>query len=601
LRASLFRKYATVLMLFVGIALILGGALQATFNYAETRAQVELRQGVEARAAAARIRDYLKSLESEVHEMSGLPWGRGVLDPGGRLEEFRRLLKLVPAILELRSIDAAGREQLRVSRIDPDEVGTGNPVENRAAFLGAQRNGVHYGATYFRDGSEPYITIAVRDEGTDGRTTMAEVNLKYVGELIREIRFGSNGRAYVIDGERHLVAHPDLRHVLRRTTVSGLLAADGTESIPSATMDNLDNVRVLATHAPVGVAGWRVVVEQPTDEAFAPVYASIGRTAILLVLGIVLALGASYVLAQRLAQPILAVQRGAAKLAAGDLATRIDIHTGDEVEALAREFNHMAAQLQELYTGLERKVAEKTAELEAANRHKSEFLANMSHELRTPLNAIIGFSDVLQERMFGELNPKQLEYVRDIHGSGQHLLSLINDILDLSKVEAGYMELEVRDFDVPAAVANCCTLIRERAVRQRLALDCVVDPAITMWPGEERKFKQVLLNLLSNAVKFTPAGGKVELTARIESDWLVVQVRDTGIGISREDSETIFKEFQQVRTSVSAKHEGTGLGLSLSRRLVELHHGTLSVESEPGKGSTFTACFPGRERRRAHG
>ena len=331
MRASLFRKYATVLMLFVGIALILGGALQAAFNYAETRAQVELRQGVEARAAAARIRDYLKSLESEVHEMSGLPWGRGVLDPGGRLEEFRRLLKLVPAILELRSIDAAGREQLRVSRIDPDEVGTGNPVENRAAFLGAQRNGVHYGATYFRDGSEPYITIAVRDEGTDGRTTMADVNLKYVGELIREIRFGSNGRAYVIDGERHLVAHPDLRHVLRRTTVSGLPAGDGTESIPSATMDNLDNVRVLATHAPVGVAGWRVFVEQPTDEAFAPVYASIGRTAILLVLGVVLALGASYVLAQRLAQPILAVQRGAAKLAAGDLATRIDIHTGDEV------------------------------------------------------------------------------------------------------------------------------------------------------------------------------------------------------------------------------------------------------------------------------
>src|SRR6185503_11302605 len=189
-------------------------------------------------AAAARIRDYLKSLESEVHEMSGLPWGRGVLDPGGRLEEFRRLLKLVPAILELRSIDSAGREQLRVSRIDPDEVGTGNPVENRAAFLGAQRNGVHYGETYFRDGSEPYITIALRDEGTDGRITMAEFNLKFVGELIREIRFGSNGRAYVIDGERHLVAHPDLRHVLRRTTVSALMAGDGTESIPSATMDN---------------------------------------------------------------------------------------------------------------------------------------------------------------------------------------------------------------------------------------------------------------------------------------------------------------------------------------------------------------------------
>jgi signal transduction histidine kinase len=599
MRRSLFRRYAAVLMVFVGIALIAGGTLEVVFNYQETREQVELRQDVEARAAAARIRDYLRNLQSEVREMSGLPWGNA-LEPGGRLDEFRRLLRLVPAISELRSVDAAGREQVRVSRIDVDDVGTGKPVENQAVFRSAQKSGIGYGATYFKDGSEPYITLALRDEGTDGRVTMADVNLKFVGDLVREIRFGRDGRAFVIDGEHHLVAHPDIRHVLRKTTVPGIVPA-GADAPGSGLLENLDRVRVLATYAPVGVAGWWVVVEQPTGEAFAPVYASIARTAALFVLGIVLALVAGYVLARRLAQPILAVQHGAARLAAGELATRIDVRTGDEVEALADEFNHMAAQLQDLYTGLERKVAEKTAELEAANRHKSEFLANMSHELRTPLNAIIGFSEALKERMFGELNPKQLEYVRDIHGSGQHLLSLINDILDLSKVEAGYMELDVRDFDVRGAVNNCCTLIRERAVRQRLACDCVVDPAITTWPGDERKFKQVLLNLLSNAVKFTPAGGRVDLDTRIESDWLVVSVRDTGIGISREDSDKIFREFHQVRTSAGAKHEGTGLGLSLSRRLVELHHGTLTVESEPGKGSTFTACFPGRSRRHAHG
>ena len=298
---------------------------------------------------------------------------------------------------------------------------------------------------------------------------------------------------------------------------------------------------------------------------------------------------------------------GAVRLGSGELQTRIEVRTGDEVEALANEFNHMAAELQELYTGLERKVAEKTSELEAANRHKTEFLANMSHELRTPLNAIIGFSEVLKERMFGDLNQKQLEYVRDIYGSGQHLLSLINDILDLSKVEAGYMALDLQEFDVHSAIKNCCTLIRERVMRQRLRFECTVDPAITKWPADERKFKQVILNLLSNAVKFTPQGGSVELRAKIEDGWLVVSVRDTGIGISQEERAAIFKEFHQVRTVGSAKHEGTGLGLSLSRRLVELHHGTLTVESEPGRGSTFTARFPaaaearGALRRVSHG
>ena len=602
MKGSLFRKYASVLMLFVGIALIAGGAAEVAFNYAETRAQVELRQGVEARAAAARIRDYLRSLETEVREMTDLPWG--TLDPRLRLEEFRRQLKLVPAIAELRSVDSNAREQLHVSRVEPDEIASGKPVENRPAFIAARRDGVHYGGTYFKDGSEPYITIAVRDDGTDDRVTMAEVNLKFVGELIREIRFGAHGRAFVIDRENHLVAHPDIRHVLRKTVVTGFApeVEPGAIAHPvSQTLDDFDNVRVLATYAPVGVAGWWVFVEQPTDEAFAPVYASIVRTVILFVAGIVLALGAAYVLAQRLSQPILAVQQGAARLGAGDLRTRIDVRTGDEVEALANEFNLMASELQEVYSGLEKKVAEKTAELEAANRHKSEFLANMSHELRTPLNAIIGFSEALKERMFGELNPKQLEYVRDIYGSGQHLLSLINDILDLSKVEAGYMALDLQEFDVPAAIKNCCTLIRERVMRQRLHFECTIDPSITKWPADERKFKQVILNLLSNAVKFTPSGGSVELRAKIEDDWLVVSVRDTGIGISPEDRAAIFKEFHQVRIAGTAKHEGTGLGLPLSRRLVELHHGTLVVESEAGRGSTFTARFPGAKRRGPHG
>ncbi len=590
-------------MLFVGIVLIAGGSLEVMFNYAETRAQVELRQDVEARAAAGRIRDYLKGIEMQVRDVSALPWS--ALEPRARRDEFHRLLKLVPAIADIRTADAQARERVHVSRIDLDELDSGRPVANIAAFGKARDHGVHYSNTYFKDGSEPYITIAVKEAGTEGWITLAEVNLKFVGDLIRDIHFGREGRAFVIDRDNHLVAHPNITHVLRKTVLTSFMptapANDGAElRTTSQTLNNLDNVRVLTTYAPVGVAGWWVFVEQPTGEAFAPVYASIVRTVILFVMGIVLALAASFILARKLSQPILALQQGAARLGSGDLQTRIDVRTGDEVEALANEFNVMAAELQGLYGGLERKVAEKTAELEAANRHKSEFLANMSHELRTPLNAIIGFSEVLKERMFGDLNAKQIEYVRDIYGSGQHLLSLINDILDLSKVEAGYMSLDIQDFDVPAAVKNCGTLIRERVMRQRLRFECAVDPAVGKWPGDERKFKQVVLNLLSNAVKFTPSGGTVELRAKVEENWLVVSVRDTGIGISQEERAAIFQEFHQVRTVGSAKHEGTGLGLPLSRRLVELHHGTLTVESESGRGSTFTARFPGPSRRMGH-
>jgi signal transduction histidine kinase len=605
MKRSLFRKYASVLMLLVGIALMAGGALEVLFNYTETRAQVELRQDVEARAAAARIGEYLKGIERQVRDVSQLPWAQGVLEARERRDEFRRLLKLVPAIGEIRSADAQGLERLRVSRVDLDEIDSRRSLATSNAFLQAARQGVYYSPAYFKDGSEPYLTIASRD--SDGSVTLAEVNLRFVGDLIRDIRFGREGRAFVIDGENHLVAHPNVRHVLRKTDLSAftpvrtLRSADEAGGKPaSLTLENLDGVRVLTTYAPVGVAGWWVFVEQPTGEAFAPVYASIVRTVIVFVFGIVLALAASYILARRLSQPILAVQQGAARLGAGELETRIQVTTGDEVEALASEFNVMATELQELYTSLERKVAEKTAELEAANRHKSEFLANMSHELRTPLNAIIGFSEVLKERMFGDLNAKQLEYVRDIFGSGQHLLSLINDILDLSKVEAGQMSLDIHEFDVPSAVKNCSTLIRERAMRQRLHFECVVDGAVQKWPADERKFKQVLLNLLTNAVKFTPPGGSVELRAKLENDWLVVSVRDTGIGISAEDRVAIFKEFHQVRGPGLAKHEGTGLGLSLSRRLVELHWGTLTVESAPGRGSTFTARFPGNSRRAQH-
>jgi GAF domain-containing protein len=239
-----------------------------------------------------------------------------------------------------------------------------------------------------------------------------------------------------------------------------------------------------------------------------------------------------------------------------------------------------------------REIEEKSTQLEVANKHKSEFLANMSHELRTPLNAIIGFSEVLMDRMFGEVNEKQADYLKDIHESGRHLLSLINDILDLSKIEAGRMELELSSFHLPSAISNAMTLIRERAQRHGIQLGAEVDPRLGEWQADERKVKQILLNLLSNAVKFTPDGGRVEVSAKLDTACVEIAVRDTGIGIAPEDQGVLFEEFKQVGRDTLRKAEGTGLGLALTKKFVELHGGAIRVESAPGKGSTFAFSLP---------
>jgi signal transduction histidine kinase/ActR/RegA family two-component response regulator len=242
-----------------------------------------------------------------------------------------------------------------------------------------------------------------------------------------------------------------------------------------------------------------------------------------------------------------------------------------------------------------RELETKSAELEVASRHKSEFLASMSHELRTPLNAVIGFSEVLIDRMFGELNDRQDEYVHDIWNSGRHLLELLNEILDLSKVEAGQMVLEPRTFSAEQAIEAAVSLVRERAARHSISVSVEVDEDVDTLEADELRFKQVLLNLLSNAVKFTPDGGRVDVHAVRADDELVVTVSDTGFGVPSEDRERIFESFQQGGRGV-AREEGTGLGLTLTRRIIELFHGRLWLESEVGVGSTFGFAIPVRRR-----
>ena len=231
-------------------------------------------------------------------------------------------------------------------------------------------------------------------------------------------------------------------------------------------------------------------------------------------------------------------------------------------------------------------------ELETVSRHKSEFLANMSHELRTPLNAIIGFSELLQQQHFGALNERQLGYVEDVRDAGHDLLALINDILDLSKVEAGRMELELADVSLRATLENGLTMHSEQAARDGVALGLRLEPEEIAIRADERKIRQVVFNLLSNAVKLTPAGGRVDVLALLTPDGVEVAVSDTGPGIAAEDQDVIFEEFRQARSSSGRHPEGTGLGLPLARKLIELHGGRLWVESAPGEGSTFRFTLP---------
>jgi signal transduction histidine kinase/CheY-like chemotaxis protein len=325
---------------------------------------------------------------------------------------------------------------------------------------------------------------------------------------------------------------------------------------------------------------------------------------------------AIYAFSKRITRPVIQLTQQANKIAHGFLDQVIPVNSRDEIGQLGATFNEMAQslkknvsekervleELRELNATLEERIRTRTAEVEAINeqlreatRHKSEFLANMSHELRTPLNAVLGFSEVLLERMFGDLNPKQEEYLQDILESGRHLLSLINDILDLSKIEAGRMEPELATFDLPMALQNGLMLVEERANRHGIQVTLKIDETLGDFTGDERKIKQILLNLLSNAIKFTPDGGRISVNAAKSENLVEISVSDTGIGIAPEDQRRIFEEFRQAGGDSARKGEGTGLGLTLAKKFVELHGGKIWVESVVGQGSTFTFSLPLRE------
>jgi signal transduction histidine kinase len=768
----LFRKYLLLILSLVMTVLLASGAISLYFSYQENKAALASLQQVKALGAASRIEQYIDQLAEQLGFASLPMFDEADLE--ARRIEFLRLLRQVPEVTDVAQLDGSGRERVAVSRLGMDSMGSGKDRSSEAAFRNARAGSPWFGPVYFHKDTEPYMTVAIRSEGDKGAVTVADLNLKFIWDVISRISTDDAGKAYVVDSKGLLVADPDIGLVLRKTSLASLphvrAAAAAKAPGPQAMVTrDLQGAEVLVSVAPIGPLGWNVFVERPMAEVYAKLNASILRTGLLLLAGLMVSAVAAWVLARNMVRPIRTLAEGARRIGEGELDAQIVVRTGDELEALADQFNRMSAQLRESYGELERKVDQRTAELtaslefqtaaaeilkvlsrmpadlqpalqaiaersvlrcradaskiwlqegdhfravtgypvkdgagagrddilptsagsvvgrafvegrtmhvedvapkslrvpqrggvrtvlavpivrdgaavgviavvrkevqafseaevrlvetfadqaviairnarlfreienkgrelEVANRHKSEFLANMSHELRTPLNAIIGFSEVLAERMFGEVNDKQMEYLEDIHSSGQHLLTLINDVLDLSKIEAGRMELDLSCIDLGLLMDDALTLVRERAQRDGVRISLEVGEGLKEWVADARKVKQVVVNLLSNAVKFTPAGGSVRLRARrldaAGQGVAEVSVADTGVGIAPEDQALVFQEFRQAGSDALRRSEGTGLGLSLAKRFVELHGGTIRVESRPGEGATFSFTLP---------
>jgi signal transduction histidine kinase len=779
-RGRLFRKYVVLFVGLVSGVLLGSGLIDVYFWYQEQKRALVAVQREKALAAASKIEQFINEMERQVRWAAQAPIGAPPTLEQRRFD-YLRLLRQAPAVTELSLLDASGRLQLKVSRLAMDVTGSDTDLSGEPSFREAKAGWTYFSPVYFRKESEPYMTMAIAAKNAAAGVTVAEVNLKFIWDVVSHIKVGKAGHAYVVDSGGYLVAHPDINLVLQKTDLSSLAHVQraragppkpGEEGQEVTVARDLGGARILTASAPIRPPGWLVFVDSPLVEAFAPIYTSIYRTVVLALLGIALSVLVSLALARKMVAPIRTIQGGAARIGAGALEQRIDVRTGDELEQLADEFNRMAGQLRESYATLEQKVEartqelskslkqqtaisdilrvtsaspsdmqpvldgvvksatqlcdaehayvllvdgdvlrlaassgslptaeirpikrslvagravidhqivhvedieaaadefpdagagqhfgirtrtvlsipllreciavgviqirrlevrpfsdeqiallktfadqaviaienarlfqelrEKSQQLEIANRHKSAFLANMSHELRTPLNAIIGFSEILLDPLLRVTDEERRQFLTDIFNGGKHLLKLINEVLDLARIEAGRMELQIEFAMLGEVLDAAQSTMRPLAAKKGIDLRVDREGSIPAFPMDAGRVKQVVLNLLGNAIKFTPEAGRVWVRADVADHMVSVEVGDTGPGIAPEDQDRIFLEFQQIKSDGEAdKPEGTGLGLALAKKFVEMHGGNLWVQSELGKGSRFFFTLPMAER-----
>ena len=467
------------------------------------------------------------------------------------------------------------------------------------------------------------VPIYDRDNGQLIGVLRSALSVAELERLVTRGQFGQTGRIRVLDRSGNALFEPDaagreesewaarleqcLSSSPRYWVGAGsddreiMLACASFSSDPFAFEEDRETPAENQITDAVIRLGWSTAIQQETSEAFAVInaIAQISGTVGLLAIGVTIAL--ALLLARVLTRPLRGLSQAAIEIGAGRLDTPLPQAGNDEIGRLTRSFGTMVAQLKTSFSELEQRVAGRTqalhianAELRRANRLKDEFLASMSHELRTPLNSILGLSESLQLGTYGQLNERQYTTLQYIEESGRHLLALINDILDVSKIEAGQMQLETGPVSVESVAQASLQFVRQSAFKKQIKVNLSIDSPLTPIEADERRLKQILVNLLNNAVKFTAGGGTIGLEVVADSDNRMTHftVWDKGIGIAPEDMERLFQPFIQLDARLARSYTGTGLGLTLVQRMTEMHGGRVSVESEVGQGSRFTVSLP---------
>jgi signal transduction histidine kinase/CheY-like chemotaxis protein len=625
---GLFRRYVITIVGLVSVSVLTVGSILAFYHYSQDRQRAHEVQIAQARAASASIDAYLRDIEGVLRSLSDRLAEGATAGRDAQARDFRDALKFEPAILNIRSLDSDLLETNFVSRLDADRIESHNPQAKIGQLLQHCSAPFCYGLTFIRDQTEPFVTVAVNGKRR-GESLAAEISVRFIDDVLARLSIGKSGRAYIVDLQGHLLAHPDLRTLLRNTDVSQLpqvravrgALAQGHLELPSVWGESPDGGAVFSSATRMVGPDWLLYIEQPAAEVLRTVETTIGVTIFVLGIGIAAASLASLLLAQRLAKPILLLRDGAQRLGSGDLLAKIEIQSRDEIQSVATAFNDMADSLRTLYESLESKVLERTRDLaqandqitsqarelsllnaklgvqleelnvkrEAADRAsaaKTRFVATASHDLRQPMHAVGLLVGILAER---QMSPDISSLLNKIQLSVSSLESLFETLLDISRLDAGIVTPHLSCVSLDSLLESVELTHSQAATDEGLTLR--VHRPRTLVHTDSALLLSMLGNLVSNAIRYTERG-HIDVHCRKRQGFVTVFVCDTGIGIPAQELELIFEEFYQLSDTRRARGQGLGLGLAIVRKTAELLGYGLSARSSMSVGSVFGIRLP---------